>query len=198
MNLNQFLFFYLNDFAGKAQWFDNIVIFCAEYLPYILVALFLSILIFGKKTSREKINFFIFTAISVFASRILITEAIRYFYPVSRPFMINFTIKCILGLHCPPVTQLIYHVSSSSFPSGHAVFFFALATVVVLGNLVSRWKLSFQIFFFAGAILIGLARVIAGIHWPYDILAGAIVGVLSSWIVYLFFKSKLQNRVDSV
>jgi undecaprenyl-diphosphatase len=44
------------------------------------------------------------------------------------------------------------------------------------------------IVFFAGAILMGLARIIAGIHWPVDILVGALIGILSAWFVCKTFK----------
>lgn len=170
--MNQAIFYYLNSFAGKSLFFDWPAVFCAEYLGYILVAAFLAILIFSKKTCREKIKFFIFTAISIFVSRIVITEAIRYFYPISRPFVNNV------------VHQLIFHETSASFPSGHAAFFFALAMAIMLAT---RWRTS-GIVFFIGAVLIGLGRIISGIHWPLDILVGAIVGILSSVLVAKFFK----------
>ena len=174
--MNQSLFYYLNNLAGKSVCFDSIVIFCAEYLPYILIAGFLLILIFSKKTLREKIKFFIFAAISIFLSRVVITEIIRYFYFHPRPFVNN------------AVHQLIFHETTGSFPSGHTAFFFALATAVTLGHLVSKRTLSVPIIFFAGAVLIGVARVIAGIHWPFDILSGAVIGIISSVLVAKFFK----------
>lgn len=185
--MNDKLFFFLNNFAGKSQWFDNTAIFCAEYLPYVLIAVFLAILIFSKKTYREKIKIFIFTGISIFLSRIIITEAIRYFYHANRPFVDN------------NVHQLIFHETSGSFPSGHAAFFFALAAAVYFFPKGSPWNFQgLPLFFFIGAVLIGVARVIAGIHWPLDILGGAVVGILSVFGVYLAFKSRLQNNPDSV
>jgi undecaprenyl-diphosphatase len=144
-----------------------LLFFFAQYLAYVLVAIFLVLLIFSKKNSHEKIIFFLFAAVSIFLSRIIITEAIRYFYPVSRPFVDN------------AVNQLIFHETSGSFPSGHATFFFALAMAIMLAT---RWR-TWGVVFFAGAILMGLARVIAGIHWPYDILGGAIIGIFSTLIV---------------
>jgi len=179
--MNQIIFQYLNNLAGRSYIFDSFIVFCAEGLPYVLVAVFLAILIFSKKTYREKIKIFIFAGISIFLSRIVITEAIRYFYHVSRPFVNN------------NVNQLIFHEVSGSFPSGHATFFFALAMAVYL-SLNKKWGW----LFFAGAVLISLSRVIAGVHWPYDILAGAIVGVLSAFVVYYFSKSWLQKGPDSV
>jgi membrane-associated phospholipid phosphatase len=35
----------------------------------------------------------------------------------------------------------------------------------------------------------GLARVIAGVHWSIDILGGAIIGILSAWLVCKIFKN---------
>lgn len=186
--MNEKLFFYLNNLAGKSDFFDWLVVFCAEYLAYVLVVIFLAILIFSKKTSREKIKIFIFTVVSIFLSRIIITETVRYFYRVSRPFVNN------------TVHQLIFHEISGSFPSGHTAFFFALAMAVHLFYKSQTFGKSegLTFVFFTGAILMGLARVITGVHWPLDILGGAIAGILSSWAVYQFFKSKLQNKVDSV
>ena len=149
---------------------NSLIIFCAQYLPYIIVAIFLLLLIFSKKDKITKIKFFIFSAVSVFLARIVITEIIRYFYYVPRPFINN------------TVNQLIFHETSGSFPSGHAAFFFALAMAIYFFH--KRWS----VLFFAGALLIGLARVIAGIHWPLDILAGAVIGVISSVLVAKFFK----------
>ena len=179
--MNKELFFYLNNFAGRSQVFDWLVIFCAEYLAYILVAVVLAILIFGKKTYREKIKIFIFTGLSIFLSRIVITETIRYFYHVSRPFVDN------------NVHQLIFHETSGSFPSGHAAFFFALAMAVYL-SLSKKWGW----LFFTGAFIIGSTRIIAGVHWPLDILAGAIAGKLSAFFVYyltptLSFKERVPK-----
>jgi undecaprenyl-diphosphatase len=47
--------------------------------------------------------------------------------------------------------------------------------------------------FFVGAVLIGIARVIAGIHWPIDILGGAIIGILSAHGVLFICKKWLDN-----
>lgn len=182
--MNQAIFYYLNNLAGRLEWFDDIIVFFAEYFGYLLILLFVGILVFDKKITIPKKKIFLFAGASVFLSRLVITEIIRAFYYSPRPFVEN------------TVNQLLVHDYTGSFPSGHAAFFFALAMAVYffpLGNLVSKWKLSFRIIFFAGAILIGLARVIAGLHWPLDILGGAIVGIFSTIIIYQLFKSKLQN-----
>lgn len=180
--MNQILFRYLNNLAGKSVCFDSIVIFCAQYLPYLLVLGFILFLIFSKRDKIIKINIFIFVTISVFLARVALTEIIRYFYYVPRPFVNN------------DIYQLISHEANGSFPSGHAAFFFALATAIIL---VTRWRTQ-GIVFSLGAILIIISRVIAGLHWPLDILAGALIGILSPLIIYLFFKKKLQKSLNNI
>ena len=75
--------------------------------------------------------------------------------------------------------------SNYSFPSGHAALFFAMAMVIYFYN--KKWGL----WFFGAAILMGLSRIIAGVHYPTDILGGAIIGTLTAWAVFYFAK-KLQ------
>lgn len=171
--MNQALFFYLNNLAGKSVCFDSLVIFVAQYLGYWLVGGLIAFLIFSKDKKRE-LKMIFFSAFSGFLSRIVITEIIRFFYYVPRPFVNN------------EVTQLISHEASGSFPSGHAAFFFALAMAVFF--FYKKWS----ILFFLGAILIGFARIIAGVHWPIDILGGAIIGILSAWLVKIFYTAIIK------
>lgn len=170
--MNQEIFNYLNSLAGKSLCFDTAVIFIGQYLAYWLVVGLFVFLIFGKDKKKE-FKMLILAAFSIFLSRIVITEIIRYFYFVSRPFVNN------------NVYQLIFNETSGSFPSGHATFFFALAMAVFFFH--KKWS----ILFFAGAILIGVARIIAGVHWPIDILGGTIIGILSAWIV-----NKISKRYN--
>jgi len=162
--MNQEIFYFFNNLAGKNINLDCAAIFFASYLQYWLVAGLLLFLIFSKDKKREVKNL-VSVVLSVFFSRIVITEVIRFFYPVSRPFVDNH------------VYSLINHAATSSFPSGHAAFFFAMAMAVYFFN--KKWSAVF----FAGAILMGASRVIVGVHWPADILAGAVVGIISAWAV---------------
>lgn len=70
-----------------------------------------------------------------------------------------------------------------SFPSGHATLFFALATVIYM-----RHK-KVGIIFYLLAFLIAISRVIAGVHYIGDIIAGAAIGILGTYCIgYLFAK----------
>jgi undecaprenyl-diphosphatase len=108
--------------------------------------------------------------IAAILARFGITTLIRHFWQRSRPFINN------------NVNLVVNYSNESSFPSGHAAFFFAIATVVYLHNKKAG------ILFFVGALLISLGRIFVGIHWPLDILAGAIVGIFSGWLASKIFR----------
>ena len=167
MSLDIQLFYLLNNLAGQSPLFDAVIVFFASYLAYILVALFLVLVFFSQYPKREKLQIFWVTVISTIIARFGVTELIRFFYHRPRPF---------IDL---PVNQLITS-NEWSFPSGHATFFFAMAIAIYLYN--KKWG----IFFFLATILITVSRVIAGIHYPSDIVGGALIGVAVAYTIFYF------------
>jgi undecaprenyl-diphosphatase len=69
--------------------------------------------------------------------------------------------------------------SGWSFPSGHMLWFFALSMTVWYTN--RRWG---TVFFILSALM-GIARIYAGVHWPLDVLGGAVIGVLCSMAIHV-------------
>ncbi len=78
--------------------------------------------------------------------------------------------------------------SWSSFPSDHAALFFALATGIYL---VSR-RMGWLVYLYT-AVVIALPRVYLGIHYPSDILAGALLGVVAASTVRVVALCRLVN-----
>ncbi|MGH2643776.1 MAG: phosphatase PAP2 family protein, partial [Chitinophagaceae bacterium] len=73
--------------------------------------------------------------------------------------------------------------SNPSFPSGHAAVTFVIATILSL----NYRKSYIVIIFFAWAILVAFSRLDLGMHYPSDVIAGAFIGFIISWIVYKIF-----------
>lgn len=71
-----------------------------------------------------------------------------------------------------------------SFPSGHTATAFALA-----GYLSFKIK-KYHAVLWTLAALIGISRVYIGVHYPTDVFAGAVIGIIASKIVRLIFKDK--------
>jgi undecaprenyl-diphosphatase len=162
MALDIQLFHLLNNLAGQSPFVDQIIVFCASYLAYILIAIFFGLLLFAHYSRNERRTTLIVAVASAIVARFGVTEFIRVFIHRPRPFLVE-----------TPIHQLLTD-PAWSFPSGHATFFFALATAVYLYH--KRWG----VFFFIAAAVVSLGRVAAGVHYPSDILAGALVGVLVS------------------
>jgi undecaprenyl-diphosphatase len=66
---------------------------------------------------------------------------------------------------------------SHSFPSGHTAVAFAAA--VVLSWLVPRAAPAF----FVLALAIGYSRIYIGVHWPLDVVGGAVIGVVTALLL---------------
>jgi membrane-associated phospholipid phosphatase len=79
----------------------------------------------------------------------------------------------------------------SSFPSGHATAAFTLAGTVILNELRFSWL---RLPIFAAACLIAISRIMVGVHWPLDILAGLISGWTSAYVGLLSTRHQLFSK----
>src|SRR6187397_1497892 len=92
--------------------------------------------------------------------------ALKPLFDRDRPFVADPTITLI---DAKPTTQ--------SFPSGHAAMAVAGAIAGVRmmpGSIWVWWPL---------AAIIAVSRIYLGVHWPSDIVAGALIGVAAAWFV---------------
>lgn len=199
-NLEGFRF--INNLAGHSVWLDRFMIFVADQMGYFLV---LGVLFLAWKNSG-RVKILVLTIGSAMIARAVFVELIRYFFYNPRPYLV-----------LENVNILINHETSSSFPSGHASFYFALATGVYLynnrakpssnprakrgeqssydGGLYGHKKIGRIYLVLAG--LMGFARVFVSVHWPLDILAGALLGIVTALVFnYLvnYLKQKMSRR----
>jgi undecaprenyl-diphosphatase len=87
-------------------------------------------------------------------------------------------LKFVVGTRRPSGGgPLIAIPHSESFPSGHAATSFACATV--LTALVPRAAPAFYVL----ALAIGYSRVYVGVHWPLDVVGGAVLGVATALLL---------------
>ena len=80
-----------------------------------------------------------------------------------------------------------------SFISNHAANHFALAmfAFLTLGAVARKWRW----LFFVWAFSIGWAQIYVGVHYPFDVLAGAFVGILMGGIMATLFNRIHQRPI---
>lgn len=174
---DQTIFSHLYMLAYVNRWLDYVFIFLADYLPLFLV---LEALYFILKIPDWRRRWFAFAeaSLAVILSRAVFVEIIQFFYNRPRPFLVL------------PIAPLINHNATAAFPSGHASFFFALAFAMFFYNRRQGWVI------FAGALIMGLARIISGVHWPADILGGLVVGSASAAIAHFLLRPLARGSRD--
>lgn len=175
-SLNTQLFLWLFGLTGNSQVLDWVFIMCAQYLPYFVIALVIVFLFTHRHNSGHRITFASFmqhctetllvlgTAGSAWLLSLLIKQAVA----AARPFMM---------LRIEP---LVAYGGLDSFPSGHAAFFMALAVALYLFHKRAG------IYVLCAAIIIGIARIIVGVHFPLDIFVGWGMGAVLALLIYRF------------
>ena len=140
---------------------DQLIIFFAVYFPWIVLALAAGILVFKYKSWRESLIVF-----ATSGSAWIFAHILKNLIQISRP-----------------EAQALFSADGYAFPSGHATFFFALAiSILFFHKKTGYWFLFF-------ALLLSLARIIAGVHSPLDILGGFVLGALLAYLVkYIYDK----------
>ena len=91
------------------------------------------------------------------------------------------------------IEMLVERPSSYSFPSGHTSSSFAAATSVFL------YHKKAGICTLTLAFLIGFSRLYNYVHFPTDVLAGMLFGIITAIFVYHLFKRyKLDNKIENL
>lgn len=83
------------------------------------------------------------------------------------------------------VNQLVFKDVNNSFPSDHTALFFSVIFAFYFCNKASaKWLIV--------PFAIAFSRVYVGVHYPYDVIAAGIVGIVSAYSMTKLFK---QNKI---
>ena len=94
--------------------------------------------------------------------------------------------------------RILRSPSGFSFFSGHASSSFSVITITVL---FLRRKFKWVYLCYIWPILFAMSRVYVGVHFPIDLIVGALVGMISAWLFYRLYGVlispylKLNHRV---
>lgn len=161
-DVNTAVFLWLNATATSPVWLVPLALFVSQELPHLLVAGAVGAFLVGNSRVKRCLLRVLLAMLAAW----LLARVGQYLWPMPRPFS--------LGLG----TAWLAHANSAAFPSTHASVAFAFAGAVAMYTrclMVVASALGL-------ASLVAWSRVSLGVHFPVDVLAGALVGGASAWL----------------
>jgi membrane-associated phospholipid phosphatase len=138
------------------------------FLRAVLAAIIIAMLIFGKKPGRIAA---IFCLATVALSDLLSAQVVKPLVARVRPChvieSVHLLVNCSQGL---------------SFPSSHAANSFSLALFLSGIYPRLRWLL------YSFAMIVSFSRIAVGVHYPLDVLFGALTGVLAALLIAAVYR----------
>ena len=161
----------INGLAGRFLALDKVMVFITQNFQYLFAIALL--LIWFKKDTKEKVTANRKVAILAMMTMLIalgINQIIGLVYFRPRPYTLH-------------AAHLLVKASvDPSFPSDHATFAFALALPILVVNKY------FGRVMIAMALLLSFSRVFVGIHYPMDVVGGAIISYVTYKAIQKFPK----------
>ncbi|HEY4018852.1 MAG TPA: phosphatase PAP2 family protein [Pseudonocardiaceae bacterium] len=162
MTWNIATFSAINGLAAHTAWLNPVLAAFALWGGLVLLVLILGI---AWWRHRDRYLPAVLTGVAAVAA-LGVNQLVADLWFEQRPFV---------ALH--GVTTLLSHSPDNSFPSDHAVIAGALAVGTLL--FARRWGIVAVIV----AVLLAFARVYAGMHYPFDVIAGLAIGAVVALVV---------------
>ena len=184
MNINLDLFYFINHNLQNPL-LDSVMPVLTQFGDFIFLFFILLIVILYAHLKRnhvlKRIGFLVLMA---FLFSGIIAIILKHMIHEPRPFI------SLSNVHL-----LIAEDDPLSFPSGHTTSIMAIVSVLILNmkELSKKYYKIIDLVLIIFAIIMPFSRIYVGVHYPCDILAGAIIGICGGFLVNYFFNTKKLN-----
>lgn len=161
------LYHALNGLAGQAAWSDHLFRWATQGTAYLLGALLVGAWFWpGSALDRGQRQRLVIYAVAAALLGLFVAQIIGHLWYRDRPYLHHASYL------------LTMHANDASFPSDHAVGGFALALPFVFARRRLGWVM------LALATILALSRVVVGVHYPSDVVGGALLAFASVAVIW--------------
>ncbi|CAM3956172.1 undecaprenyl-diphosphatase [Bacillus sp. LS15-K4] len=172
----------INDLGKQYPSLNSTMIFLAEYMVY-----FLGLIIIAYWFTQSRQNkMVIIQAMIAFITAEIIGKLAGKLHLNYQPFAV-----------LPNVNKLVDHAVDNSFPSDHTILFFSICFSFWLVHKKARWL------WLVLAFCVAISRIWVGVHYPFDVMTGALIGIISALFSYwltpqITFIKQLLNLYEKI
>lgn len=161
MSVDTAVFHWINGLAHRSGALDAIMIAVASDAPIVFAVVLLACWARWRPEWQRAAALAGVAALSGLA----LGQVVGRLLPRARPYLVT------------SATVLVTHAPDTSFPSDHAILAFAVTTVL------ARLNRALGIALGSFSLVLLFARVLIGVHYPTDVIGGALLGAASGWAV---------------
>ena len=181
MSINVDLFYFINHNLQNP--------ICDAVLPYVthlggfvgLLIILIVIIAYAQLRNRQTLKQVAILALCALLFADLIAYVLKLIVQEPRPY-----------LTMDNVRLLIHEDDIFAFPSGHATSTVAVVSIFLLKakDLVKKHYNAFKALLVLFAIVIMFSRIYCGVHYPFDVLTGAAIGIVGALVV-----NRYENKI---
>ncbi|MED1412174.1 MULTISPECIES: undecaprenyl-diphosphatase [Bacillus] len=172
----------INDLGKQYSSLNSTMVFLAEYMVYFLGLIIMAYWF----TQSRKNKMMIIQAMVAFVTAEIIGKLAGNLYLNYQPFAV-----------LPNVNKLVDHAVDNSFPSDHTILFFSICFSFWLVRKKTGWL------WLVLAFCVAISRIWVGVHYPFDVVTGALIGIISALFSYwltpkITFIKQLLNLYEKI
>ncbi|MEH7352844.1 undecaprenyl-diphosphatase [Neobacillus drentensis] len=153
----------INDLGKEYDSLNPIAIFIADYMVYVLL---IGLIVYWFTRTNQN-RMMVIQSVFAFVIAEVLGKIAGIFNSHFQPFV-----------ELPHVNKLIEHAVDNAFPSDHSILFFSVCFSIWLVRKKEGWV------WLTVACLVGGSRIWVGVHFPGDVLTGAIIGICAALFAY--------------
>ncbi len=184
MNINVYLFYIFNHNLQNPL-FDSVMPVVTHFGGFkFLAVVLICIIVYAHIKKKKTLKRLGILALIAFLCSDLVAAVLKHIVNEPRPFVSLDNLRL-----------LIEEADPLSFPSGHTTSTFSVVTFFILNmkQLAERHYKLINVLLIIFALIVPFSRMYVGVHYPGDVLAGAIIGIGGALLINHFKDSILRD-----